>query len=373
MTNRTHFCVCSVMPIRLYVGMVALCMITSITTPLVADELDHDRETMLPEQWSFQLDRDEVGQDQRWFDPDVARGLSWQKIQVTAPWGDQLMSDEPADAATPDSHGVAWYWTPFQSPEFGEGERLWLEVGAIKGSARVYINGEALATPKGDPQEPAAPADPDQAADSEKPRRYDITSQVQPGENHVMIQVASRSGAGGITKPALLRRTATNWVRNPGFTDGLEAWRLYINENEQPIEPAFAPGLYHGERSVRVEVEPAQLVVLDQHTDQIMTKGNAYRISVRYRQQLDEPANDVTPLRLMWMTYPKRAPRQPHDKLWVHGATESTEGWEELTGIFEAQENYTGFRVGTFINAAGVYHVDEVTVSPVTATDESKN
>ena len=381
-------------PFRLLVGALALGLIASLPMLAAGEAPKHERAdqrstrpthpTTLPRQWSFRLDRDAVGRTQRWFAPDVARALSWQTIRVNEPWNAQLSSDY---------HGVAWYWARFQSPQLGEDERLWLKLGQVKGAASVYINAQKLTTPDGvandrdrdhnqnqDQAERADPAASEEAPEMAKapeaagrPRRYDITSHVQPGDNHLVIRVASDRDGGGIVDPALRRQTAPNWLTNPGFADGLDAWRLFIYDSDQTITPAFAPGMYVGERSVRVNAEPGQLVILDQHVEQKLVKGKSYRISVRYRQQLNEPAgdDDVTPLRLMWMTYPKRGTRQAHDKLWVHGNRETTKHWDALTGIFEAQEHYTGFRVGVFINAAGVYHVDEMSVAPVREADDA--
>ena len=340
------------------------CLLLALVVPAAGQDEVNDTSTPLPRQWSFRMDADEVGTEHRWFDPEVAQELVWQKLLVTAPWGEQLLSDDPVDPVMLEYHGVAWYWTPFQAPEVDEGDRLWLEAGEIKGDVGVYINGESLADTKtAAPQQPASEGEAASQGEA-RPHRYDITPQLKPGENHVMIRVESRQGEGGITKPVVLRRSARNVVLNPSFANGFDGWRWSTASGKGEVQPQLAPGYFTTGQSVRLDGKPADTVILDQMVDQAIAVGERWRVTVRYRQEIGEHDGDP-PLRVVLMTYPKRERRQPHDKLWLDGQTTSTDSWVETKGVFEAKEDYTHFRIGVFINGAGVYHVDEVTVVQV--------
>lgn len=84
--------------------------------------------------WQFQLDPDEIGQSQGWFNtlPDP------RPIAVPCSWND-LYNDAR------DYLGLAWYRTEVWIPSAWQSQRVYLRVGSANYAAKVWVNGEVVA------------------------------------------------------------------------------------------------------------------------------------------------------------------------------------------------------------------------------------
>jgi hypothetical protein len=143
----------------------------------------------LPVMWDFRLDPRNQGVAARWFAPD-AGPEGWRKLAITAWWEGQL-NDE--------YDGSAWYRATVAVPPVQPGEKLAIEFGAIDESCWLYVNGkkagEFVYDEKVDPES------------WQKPKRFDITSVVQPGDNLIVVKVQDLMGKGGIYRGARFVRS----------------------------------------------------------------------------------------------------------------------------------------------------------------------
>src|SRR5438270_7548978 len=91
--------------------------------------------------WRFQLDADEEGRSQAWWDglPAGAR-----EMPVPASYNDVF-----PDAALHDHVGDAWYQTVFRVPPGWAGERIMLRFGSATHRAVVWVNGAQVADHEG--------------------------------------------------------------------------------------------------------------------------------------------------------------------------------------------------------------------------------
>ncbi|HUL05549.1 MAG TPA: beta-glucuronidase [Candidatus Acidoferrum sp.] len=83
--------------------------------------------------WSFQLDPQEIGEQQGWF-----RTLpSPRSIAVPASWNEQFED-------TRDYLGVAWYWRRVTVPPAWRGQRIMLRFGSATYAAKVWVDGKPV-------------------------------------------------------------------------------------------------------------------------------------------------------------------------------------------------------------------------------------
>lgn len=88
--------------------------------------------------WDFQLDPQEKGEAEGWYD-----GISTPRsIAVPASWNEQFQD-------TRDYLGIAWYERHFYVPQGWHGERIFIRVGSANYAAKVWINGELVGQHEG--------------------------------------------------------------------------------------------------------------------------------------------------------------------------------------------------------------------------------
>ncbi len=136
----------------------------------------------LPAVWRFSLDRENVGEQQEWFQPGLDDG-SWAEIRVGKHWEDQGYADYD---------GYAWYRTTFVvTPEQAQ-QRLGLYFGGVDATAWVYWNGKLLGRHEGW-DEPFHLALPPREIRTDEP-------------NSIAVRVFDTAAKGGIYAPVLLLR-----------------------------------------------------------------------------------------------------------------------------------------------------------------------
>lgn len=88
----------------------------------------------LPGLWQFQLDPEEKGEAQSWFNALPGPRL----IPVPCSWND--LFDEARDYL-----GLAWYWHEVWVPASWRGRRVFLRLGSANYAAKVWVNGRLVA------------------------------------------------------------------------------------------------------------------------------------------------------------------------------------------------------------------------------------
>ena len=143
----------------------------------------------LPGHWKFKLDREKVGEAQKWYARD-RNDADWAAIKVPAWW---------EKAGYPDYDGVAWYRCSFHVPTLSRGKTIILAFGAVDGEALVYLNGRRVGRHDGDNEE-----------HWDKPFDFDVSRLLQYGKaNQLTVRVLATQAMGGIFKPVqLLSRRA---------------------------------------------------------------------------------------------------------------------------------------------------------------------
>lgn len=325
--------------------------------------LDHeqdDRRSLLPTTWDFLLDPSDVGQEEKWFEPDPT--LDWERIQVTAPWGEQITAVNPDDPESDVYHGVAWYRTRFDwETPLEPDQRLWLVFGAVDESCWVYLNGREVGGQLFD-----------SGRDSmawNKPRRFDVTDTVREGENHLVVRVQALRGQGGIVLPAHLELAGPNLVPNGDFTQGVQSWRTPFE-----AEPAAAAEITESWSYGKFVDEPALVVTiadgqgeaavygsLDQLVSQRLEGGQPYEVFVRYRQTVNEAAMAPTD-RPFTFRFQARLDDGEREIQSAASPPSTVSDWQLLSMLVTPSLDCRAFRVTLHFREPGVYEIDEVTV-----------
>jgi hypothetical protein len=157
-----------------------------------------DRVTMLPREWEFKLDPEDVGTLYRWYLPDAERG--WTPIDTTQGWEAQGFADEKGWF----TWGKAWYRTQFDVPAAPAESSYRLTLGGVYNTGVwIWVNGvqrpfrAESATREGFPQ-------------AKFPFDVDVSDLIRPGEtNHVAVLVDI--GVPGRNTRAGLHRRAFLW------------------------------------------------------------------------------------------------------------------------------------------------------------------
>ncbi|MEQ4209429.1 glycoside hydrolase family 2 TIM barrel-domain containing protein [Actinopolymorpha sp. B9G3] len=104
--------------------------------------------------WSFDFDPDNVGEDERWFDPDHEFGKAIRVpfgYQSLAAWGEEeLATKEIFRSAFSSYRGTVWYRRSFTVPEDFSGQKVRLRIGAADWGAAVWLDGEPVLPYSGD-------------------------------------------------------------------------------------------------------------------------------------------------------------------------------------------------------------------------------
>ncbi len=90
--------------------------------------------------WAFRFAADDRGTAEGWFEP----GCDFDR-ELTVPgcWDAQGVG-EPTDKMRHNAVGVGWYRRAFRLPDRWRGRRVWLQVGGVHRSARVWLNGQPV-------------------------------------------------------------------------------------------------------------------------------------------------------------------------------------------------------------------------------------
>jgi len=145
---------------------------------------------LLPRQWEFKLDPEDVGVIYQWCLP--GKGEPWDEIDTTMYWQAQGYQDEQGRGYS----GNAWYRTHFLVPETAKDRSLRLTFGGVYSTGLwVWINGVLVDHRTG--QNPRSPFD------------LDVTDRLRPGEtNHVALLVSTgppgRNPRGGLHRRVFL-------------------------------------------------------------------------------------------------------------------------------------------------------------------------
>lgn len=185
----------------------------------------------LPSVWDFRFDPDDVGVKEKWF-AQIAPG-DWKPLAITNWWEKQLN-------VTYD--GVGWYRAKAEIEKPAPGRRVWLMCGPIDESVSVYVNQQHIATQIYDTH----------IDDSawEKPRRFDITDAVKPGDNLFALRVQDLFGMGGMYGGAVIVTEPANLLTGGGMTDAPKGWQ--ISDGEGAMLSA-ANAKYVGEHALHIE------------------------------------------------------------------------------------------------------------------------
>lgn len=135
----------------------------------------------LPAAWQFRADPGDQGIGARWFA--APPGPEWSDLRVDQPWTEQGHADY---------RGAAWYALPLSLPSFPDGQRVYLYFGGLRGTCRVWVNGQ----PAGERELPPEYM-------HRFPLALDVTALVRPGGP---AQIAVRAvGEGGLYRPVQMR------------------------------------------------------------------------------------------------------------------------------------------------------------------------
>jgi len=142
---------------------------------------------LLPRQWEFKRDPEDVGVFYQWYLPD--QGGPWDMIDTTSYWQAQGHQDEKGWGYS----GNAWYRTRFAVPETAKDKRLRLTVGGVYSTELwIWVNGILVEHRTG--QNPRDPFD------------VNVTDHIRPGETNDMALLVSTGPPGRNPRGGLHRR-----------------------------------------------------------------------------------------------------------------------------------------------------------------------
>ena len=157
---------------------------------LVQDIGDRQVAGLLPRDWRFRFDPEEVGDAEKWFNL-RASAEGWTTMRTDTFWEDQALGRAwEAEHDGRDYDGLGWYRTTFDiDPEY-RGRGLVLFFGSVDEDAKIWLNGELVADHPMDGPE-----------GWEQPFTIDITDHVRFDEtNYLAVAVRDSAGKGGIYK-----------------------------------------------------------------------------------------------------------------------------------------------------------------------------
>jgi len=141
---------------------------TAVTSRLEYPRPDFQRDNWLNLNgtWAFAFDPNQVGLEQKWFDPNSE---AFQKsIIVPFAWQSTL-----SGIAEPSQYNVAWYRRAFTVPETWADQHVVLHFGAVDYQAQVWVNSQLVGKHEG----------------GYIPFEFDITDRLITGENQVVVRV----------------------------------------------------------------------------------------------------------------------------------------------------------------------------------------
>jgi hypothetical protein len=139
---------------------------------------------VLPMVWDFRPDPGNEGTEARWFAAEP--NANWTKLRVDQPWTKQGHEK---------LRGAGWYAVTFAVPRFSPGHRIFLRLGAVNGTFRVWLDGKPVGKRTIDP-----------AYVKNLPWALDLTGLLRPSASQrIVVQVMGASGDVGLTRPVELR------------------------------------------------------------------------------------------------------------------------------------------------------------------------
>lgn len=156
------------------------------------------RETLdLDGQWSFDLDPQDAGGKERWYDRDLP-----QRIAVPGSWEEQGFGERAPEfiggwTKRRSYEGKAWYSRVVDVPSSWAGKRVWLQLDRVGWQSSVWVNGVRIGS------EDSLSA----------PHRYDLTPAVRPGESNRIAILVDNAPEGILNYEGHIhsRHTATRW------------------------------------------------------------------------------------------------------------------------------------------------------------------
>ena len=144
-------------------------------------------------EWSFSIDKDQVGEGQGWFNL-AFDSSSWTTVSVPHTWN--VMPEYS------DYEGFGWYRRAFVTPAQAQNAHIRLRFEAVFYLARVWLNGQYLGQHEG----------------GYTPFEFDISSMVRPGEENLLaVQVDSLRATNRI--PVVIRPDwSFDWWNYGGIT-----------------------------------------------------------------------------------------------------------------------------------------------------------
>ncbi|GMK41929.1 beta-glucuronidase [Paenibacillus sp. CCS19] len=118
-------------------------------------------------EWEFAFDDEVVGERERWYVP----GNEGFPMRIQVPF---CFQSELSGIGDTSFHDVVWYRRTIEVPEAYAGKRLLLHFGAVDYEAKVWVNGQLVATHEG----------------GHTPFFADIADAVQAGENTIVVRAA---------------------------------------------------------------------------------------------------------------------------------------------------------------------------------------
>jgi hypothetical protein len=147
--------------------------------------------------WKYAADRDRAGERQRLFEPKHADG-GWKVTDVAV--------ERWATLGIPDYFGPVWYRQTVKVPAVPTGKKVYLWLSRVDGTAKVWVNGQAIAYAGG-----KGKATPESPPVYGAPLSFDITAALRPGADNQITVRGTRTfinelGTGGLLGPAFLYR-----------------------------------------------------------------------------------------------------------------------------------------------------------------------
>lgn len=199
------------MDMRFRMILVAAAAFGLLVLPLAG----HAKETVsLSGEWEFRTDSDDVGRDQKWFDPATKFDRT---IKVPGAWNSQGVGEE-SEAMFASYAGPAWYRKRINIPPAWKGERVRLCFERVHRDAEVWVNGEYVGKHMG----------------YVTPFKFDITPYIyRTWQADIVVRVDSRRKPdedplygcmdimdlrgvewGGICGDVWIEQTKTAWIEN---------------------------------------------------------------------------------------------------------------------------------------------------------------
>lgn len=148
------------------IQLVALAILVGLL-PIVPARAQRPDSVSLDGRWQFRFAPDDRGDAGAWYKPGVAFDRT---LVVPGCWDAQGVG-QPTDKMRHNAIGVGWYRRSFRIPEAWRGRKVWLVVGGVHRSCRVWLNGRYVGEHIGYPTS----------------YRADLTSALDPGADQTLV------------------------------------------------------------------------------------------------------------------------------------------------------------------------------------------